>query len=68
MDVGPFVVPDAQPAELIQPSERPLDDPAPPPLEPVTKLRQMPLLRRDSSVSSGGWSTLRDFSGVILPR
>jgi hypothetical protein len=31
VDVGPFVVADAQTAELIQPGERPLDDPAPPP-------------------------------------
>ena len=40
MDVGPFVVPDAHRAELIQPNERPLNDPVAPPLEPVTNLRQ----------------------------
>ena len=31
VDVGPLFVPQAQAAELIQPSERPLDDPVPPP-------------------------------------
>ena len=31
MDVGPFVVSDAQTSKLIQPSERALDDPSPPP-------------------------------------
>ena len=31
VDVGPFVVTDAQTAELIQPRKRPLDNPAPPP-------------------------------------
>jgi hypothetical protein len=31
VDVGPFVVANAQTTELIEPSERPLDDPAPPP-------------------------------------
>ena len=30
MDVGPFVVADAQAAKLVQPGERPLHDPAPP--------------------------------------
>ncbi len=31
VDVGPFVVPDAQTSKLIQPGKRPLDDPPPPP-------------------------------------
>ena len=31
MDVGPFVVSDAQATKLVQPSERPLHDPTPPP-------------------------------------
>ena len=59
VDVGPFVVPDAHPAELIQPSERPRDDPVPRPLRTCNKtsrqrplLRRVPLERRDSSVSS----------------
>jgi hypothetical protein len=38
MDVGPFVVPEAQAAKLIQPGEGSLDNPTPPPLEPVTNL------------------------------
>jgi hypothetical protein len=31
VDVAPFVVPDTQTSKLIQPCERPLDDPPPPP-------------------------------------
>ncbi len=30
MDVGSFIVTDAETAELIQPCERPFDDPTPP--------------------------------------
>ena len=59
MDVGPFVVTDAQTSELIQPSEGSRDDPVPPPKRACNNLPARPLLRRDSSVSSGGWTGVR---------
>jgi hypothetical protein len=31
VNVGPFVIPDAQPAKLIEPRKRPFDHPPPPP-------------------------------------
>ena len=37
VDLCPLVVADAEAAELVEPRKRPLNDPAPLPLEPVTK-------------------------------
>ena len=48
MDVGPFVIAHAQAAELVQPRERPLDDP-PPPAQAGPMLRTAPGEQRVNS-------------------
>ena len=68
VDVGPLVVPDAQMSELIQPGERFARQPnASGPKCLCKTSRQRPLLRRDSSVSSGGWSRVGDSLPIHLP-